>query len=282
VSLQHCGKCVSCTLIGAGSHPDRLWVVPEEDKQQISVDQIRAASERLTQTSYRHGYKIAIVGPAHQMTINAANSLLKTLEEPTPRSLLILLTSRPSSLPPTVRSRCQKITVRGPTPDGALQWLQSMTGASADPQLLEFAGNAPLRALDLAQGRFEALNSGMQQSIDQLLTGRKDVTQLAAEWDTKEGRPELPDRLIWLDLWLMSIARATLGGTADLFTFPGRSAHLPSLRPALNISALYSVVDQVRALKAQLARTALQRELAIESLLIALLQTLAPPTAASP
>ena len=86
--------------------------LPEEDKQQISVDQIRAASERLTQTSYRHGYKIAVIEPAHQMTINAANSLLKTLEEPTPRSLLILLTSRPSALPPTVRSRCQKLTVR--------------------------------------------------------------------------------------------------------------------------------------------------------------------------
>ncbi len=62
---------------------------PEEDKQQISVDQICSACERLgSKTSYRQGYKVAIVSPAHQMTVNAANSLPKTLEEPTPQSLL--------------------------------------------------------------------------------------------------------------------------------------------------------------------------------------------------
>ena len=82
-----CGACASCALITAGSHPDLLWVAPEEDKQQISIDQMRAATERLTKTSYRQGYKVAIVEPAHQMTSNAANSLLKTLEEPTPRTV---------------------------------------------------------------------------------------------------------------------------------------------------------------------------------------------------
>jgi DNA polymerase-3 subunit delta' len=271
-SLRVCGTCASCLLIKAHSHPDFLWVSPEEDKQQISVDQVRAAMGRLTQTSYRQGYKVAVIEPAHQMTISAANGLLKTLEEPTPESVLILITSQPSSLLATVRSRCQKVVVPGPQASQALEWLQSETGVAAAPQLLEFAGRAPLRAAELAQGRFDQLDADMQRSVSQLASGATDVTQVAAEW-AKDG---LIERLNWLDLWLNSAARALIGGTDDLFTFPARSSHLPSLPPTLNISALYSLVDQIRALKAQLARTALQRELAAEAVLISLMQTLTP------
>jgi len=269
--LDCCGECASCKLIAAGSHPDLLWVSPEEDKQQISVDQIRSACERLGKTSYRQGYKIAIVTPAHQMTVNAANSLLKTLEEPTPQSLLILLTSQPSVLPPTVRSRCQQIAIQRPTTEQALAWLRAEAPAAANPALLEFAGGAPLRALEYADGRFDALDREMQRSLAELLAGDTDVTQVASAW-AKEG---LPDRLTWLDLWLASAARGALVGSADLVTFPPGRAHLPSLPRTLNISSLYSMVDRLRALKAQLARTALQRELALESWLVALLQCVA-------
>ena len=86
----------------------------------------------------------------------------------------------------------------------------------------------------------------------------------------------LIDRLVWLDLWLSSLARTAIAGTDDRITFPGGPAHLPSPSRPLNISALYSMVDRTRALKAQLARTALQRELAVESWLIGLLEALAP------
>lgn len=276
-TLEQCGKCASCALFAAGSHPDLIWVAPEEDKQQISVDQIRAATERLTKTSYRQGYKVAIIEPAHQMTGNAANGLLKTLEEPTPQSLLILITSRPSSLLPTVRSRCLKIAVGRPSRSEARSWLQAETGTAVEPQLLEFTGDAPLRALEFARGRFNEIDDSMQRSLGQLLAGQNDVTQVATEW----SKDALVERLTWLDLWLMSAARAAVGGSAELFTFPARSAHLPSLSRTLNISALYAMVDRLRSLKAQLARTALQRELAIESWLIALLQTLGPASAAN-
>lgn len=274
-SLNGCGECSSCKLIAAATHPDLLWVSPEEDKQQLSVDQIRATCERLNKTSYRQGYKIAVIFPAHQMTVNAANSLLKTLEEPSPKSLLILLTSQPSGLPPTVRSRCQQLALHRPSPQQSLEWLRSEAPAAANAALLEFAGGAPLRALEYADGRFDALDREMQRSLSDLLSGQTDVTQVAAAW-AKEG---LPDRLTWLDLWLTSGARGALAGSADLVTFPPGSAHLPSLPRTLNISGVYSMVDRVRALKAQLARTALQRELALESWLVALMQCLSPTKA---
>jgi DNA polymerase-3 subunit delta' len=268
--LQCCGACASCKLIAAGSHPDVIWVLPEEDKTQVSVDQVRAACERLTKTSYRQGYKIALVAPAHQMTVSAANSLLKTLEEPSQNTLLVLITSQPSLLPPTVRSRCQRVTVNRPSDEQAFEWLRSQAPAAANPALLEFTGGAPLRAVAYADGRFDALDEDMRGGLSALFSGRADVTQVAAAW----AKEELPDRLAWLDLWLSSLARGAIAGNDDLITFPIRGAHLPSLPRTLNISGVYSMVDRVRALKAQLARTALQRELALESWLIALLQSL--------
>ena len=271
-TLKCCGECPSCALFAAGSHPDLVLVMPEEDKQQISIDQVRAATERLTKTSYRQGYKVAIVDPAHLMTPNAANSVLKTLEEPSGRSLLILITSQPSMLLPTVRSRCQKVTIARPSREEAIEWLSAKTGHAVGSALLEFAGGAPLRALAYADGRFDALNEHMQKSLGALLAGQADVTQVAAEWE----KDALSERLTWLDLWLSSLARGALAGNADLITFPGRSTHLPSPPRPLNISGVYSMVDRARALKSQLARTALQRELAVESWLIALLEVLEP------
>lgn len=270
--LDACGTCASCALIKAGSHPDLHWIAPEEGKTQLSVDQVRAACEKLSKTSFRQGYKVAILEPAHQMTPGAANSVLKTLEEPALGSLLVLLTSRPSGLLPTVRSRCQKLTIVRPAAADAMAWLEQETGQAVSPALLEFSGGAPLRALEYADGRFDALNQHMQKSLGALLSGEADVTQVAAEWE----KDALVDRLVWLDLWLSSLARVGIAGTDERITFPGRPVHLPSPSRPLNISALYSMVDRARALKAQLARTALQRELAVESWLIALLEALAP------
>ncbi|HEU4604009.1 MAG TPA: DNA polymerase III subunit delta' [Steroidobacteraceae bacterium] len=277
-ALDRCGNCTSCKLIAAGSHPDLNWVVPEEDKQQVSIDQLREACDRLTRTSFRQGYKIAIIDPAHQMTPGAANSLLKTLEEPSRDSLLILLTSRPSALLATIRSRCQRVSVAGPTAQEAIEWLAAQTGKQVSEQLLAFAGQAPLRALAYADGRFDALDESMSKSLGALLSKRTDVTQVAAEW----AKDELDDRLIWLDLWLNSWARQAVGGTADQFTFPTPTAHLPSPPRTLNISGVYSMVDRARALRVQLSRTALQRELAVESWLIALLDVLTPRAASTP
>jgi DNA polymerase III subunit delta' len=275
--LDACGQCTSCALIHARSHPDLLWVAPEEDKQQISIDQMRAAADRLTRTSYRQGYKVVVVDPAHQMTPAAANAILKTLEEPQPRSLLVLATSQPSLLLPTVRSRCQKVHAPRPRRDEAMQWLTQNAGRAVSPALLEFAGGAPLRALELADGRFDALNEQMVKAVGALLARDADVTQVASQWE-KEA---LSERLIWLELWLMSLARGVLSGSADRVTFPDGPPHLPSSGRALNISGVYTIVDRARALRAQLARTALQRELAVESLLFALLEALAPASVRS-
>ena len=271
-TLAPCEHCGSCQLTRAGSHPDLLIVEPEEDKQQISVDQVREACAALTMTSYRGGYKVAIVDPAHQMTAAAANSLLKTLEEPSANTLLILLSARPGALLATIRSRCSKLGLRPPSFAAAAAWLKQEQAAEVDPRLVEFSGGAPLKALGYADGSFDELNRQMQASWSDLLTDQAHVMDVAKFW----ADDLLPERLRWLDVTLCSLARGAVTGSAELVTFPARPVPLPKTSVALNISAVYALVDRIRELKAQLTRTALQRELALEVLLLQCLRTLRP------
>jgi len=264
--LDACGQCNGCRLAAAGSHPDLMRVTPEEGKHQLSVDQVRAVSEWLSMTSHQQGWKIAIIDPAQLMTIAAANSLLKTLEEPPARSLLILVASSLQGLPATLRSRCQRLGIPRPPAAMALKWLSQVTSQAVSPQVLEFTGGAPLRALEVHDA-FVSLDEEMRSSMTDLLAGRADVTRVAQFW----AKEAMPDRLTWLDLWLMSLAREAVAGTGDLVTFPGQPVPLPTSANVLNISHLYRLADRIRELKSQLLRTALNRDLAAEMLLAELL-----------
>ena len=275
--LNPCGHCTGCKLVEAGSHPDLLNVEPQEGKQQIAIDQLRDAAEKLAMTAYRSGRKIVIVDPAHQMSAGAANALLKTLEEPSPGSVLMLLTPKPSALLATIRSRCLKVAMRRPAGAEALAWL-AQAGQGVSAQLLEFAAGAPLRALAYAGGDFEKLDTDMHNSLTDLCAGKSDVTQVAGHW----AREMLPDRLTWLDMALAGFARAQMSGSPELRRFPDRPLPLPTNAAQLNITALYALVDRVRELKALLERTALQRELAVEVLLIDFITIFSAPAVLRP
>ena len=90
-----CGTCASCQLLRADSHPDWHVVRLEEDARQIKVDQVRELIESLTLKSYRGGYKVGVIEGAEQLNANGANAFLKTLEEPTANTVLIMI-ARPS------------------------------------------------------------------------------------------------------------------------------------------------------------------------------------------
>lgn len=272
IPLAPCGRCTSCTLAAAGTHPDLALVAPAPDKQSISIEQIREVGEKLALTSFRHGRKVAIIEPAHRMTIPAANSVLKTLEEPPSGSLLMLVTSQPSSLPATIRSRCLKLGFRAPQVDDALAWLRAVAGVEVEPGMLEFVGGAPLAALAVADGEFADLDRRMRHSLEELLAGRVDVSTLASGWTA-----DLEARLRWLEFWCAARIRARFAESADQVTLRSGAAPLPTEHRALNISSLYGLLDAIRELRLAMSRTALQKELAIESLLIHLVRSLAPP-----
>ena len=95
---QACQACRSCLLFRAGTHPDYWPVTPAEEGKSILIDQIRELNASLVFTSHAGGYKIAALWPADRMNSAAANALLKTLEEPSANTLLMLITSRPAFL----------------------------------------------------------------------------------------------------------------------------------------------------------------------------------------
>jgi DNA polymerase-3 subunit delta' len=250
---QPCGVCPSCTLLAASTHPDLLVIERQEDATQIKVEQVRELGETLALKSLRGGYKAALIPEADALNANAANALLKTLEEPQARTLLVLCTTRSSRLPPTIVSRCQRLVIPLPRRDAALEWLRQVKPLEHWPRILDYAAGAPLLAVELESGAFLALDREMVQAMDQLQARRLDLPGTAERW-AKTG---LEPRLIWLDAWIATRVREGL--------LP--AGHLPSPRRIRNIRGLYALLDRVRALKLELT-TPINAQLATEELLL--------------
>jgi DNA polymerase-3 subunit delta' len=161
-------------------HPDLRWIATPEDKQSIGIEQIRDLVSELSLTSYEGAGKVAVIEPADAMTVNAANSLLKTLEEPPGDTLLILVADRVGHLPATIFSRCQRMDFPVPAEALALQWLDRMRPGAAWLEALRASGGAPLGALqaldDLDTG------SSMGRDLQVLGKGKGSAIEVAARW----------------------------------------------------------------------------------------------------
>lgn len=146
-----CGECKSCQLLMAGSHPAYIDIAVEEKSSIIKVDQIRLLVDFVAKTIQIGDVKIAVIHTAECMNTNAANSLLKSLEEPSNNTHIILLTHAPHRLLPTIRSRCRTIEMPKPNIAEADKWLATfITDESARQQLMLLANNNPLLAMQYA------------------------------------------------------------------------------------------------------------------------------------
>jgi len=127
-------------------HQDLHWVFPEEGKQRIAVSKIRELIGTLSLTSHASANKVAIIEPAEAMHRPAMSALLKTLEEPTPDTYILLVSHQPTLLPATIRSRCQILPLTSPPRGEALSWLSSggQETESNYARYLSFVGGAPL------------------------------------------------------------------------------------------------------------------------------------------
>lgn len=171
-----CGACEGCRWFAAGSHPDFRRIEPEalaaapetvaeegsaepakkgKPSQEIKVVQIRELADFLNVGSHRGGRRVALVHPAEEMNANAANALLKGLEEPPRGAMFVLVSHRPARLLPTIRSRCVQVPVTLPAADAALAWLRG-EGVKNAERWLAYAGGAPLKAREYS-GKAESL-----------------------------------------------------------------------------------------------------------------------------
>jgi len=199
-TVRPCGRCASCHLVLARSHPDLLVLLPEvlavalgwqagddeaadgegarskkKPSKQIRIDEVRRAIDWIAKTSSRARAKVLVIHPAESMNEQAASALLKTLEEPPAGARLLLSGADPALLLPTVRSRCQRLLLPPPGTELALQWLAGQ-GVQDAAVLLAAAGGRPLEAKALAEAgiagaHWRALPQAVAQGRAQALAG---------------------------------------------------------------------------------------------------------------
>ena len=264
-----CAVCPSCRLLQADSHPDSHVVRLEEDAQQIKVDQVRGLIESLALKSYRGGYKVGVIEGAESLNANGANAFLKTLEEPTANTMLIMIARPSHRLPATIASRCLRLTLQPPAAEAAVAWLeaQAQSGPKSGPHphswaaALALAGGAPLLAMELDALGMAALDKDMQESLRQLADSAVDVTLLAERW--MKSNPGL--RIAWLENWITQRVHASLGGAVSHQS--AEPVRLPAALLKPKIRALFELLDAARELR-RLASTGMNQQLALEALLL--------------
>jgi DNA polymerase III subunit delta' len=177
-----CGSCKACQLFDAGSHPDLRLLEPEGAAKSIRVDQIRSLTGFIAQTPQIGSWKLVIIEMADRMNQNAANALLKMLEEPAGNSLILLATERPQMLLPTVRSRCSQIRIKTPSVNQSVTYLvgQGMSQEQAE-QLVGQVGARPIQIQDwLEQDILPQWQTSMEK-LQALDTGQTSAMTVASE-----------------------------------------------------------------------------------------------------
>ena len=248
-------------------HVDIMWLEPESKSRVIRVDEIRNLVEFIGLTSYAGGWKAGVILFADRLNDNAQGALLKTLEEPPPRSLLLLLTDSPASLKATIRSRAQYVEVREESGPADAPWQPVVLDLLRNPPLrrgVEMIAwtdrlTAPLRALEeLAAAEETARQEDVTRARleTEFTKADKGVIEGRVASRVKEMREDI---LRLIQLWQRDVLARASGAEAVPANFPGEEACLAEQARGLAIAeaaARVAVVDEVRELLAHNIREA--------------------------
>lgn len=268
-----CGTCLSCGWLAQGNHPDYRLVEPEDRSESenedeagatkarkkskfIVIDQIRALNDLVGLSTHRHGLRIVVLQPAETLNPNAANALLKILEEPPPATLFILVSHQLQRLLPTIRSRCHKLAMPAPTPQQSEAWLSDQGLADAKAALA-YTGGAPLSAMDAIAEQAE-----VETFIRQLAHGAAlDAFASAADW----SRDEFGVALSALQKWCYDLLASRM--TSQVRYYPDWVSSLQALGKSVDLRLLLDFQRKLIEARAQ-ATHSLNTELQLEALLM--------------
>lgn len=286
VAGRACGRCKSCLLVAAGSHPDHLLVVPEvmradadsgpdpesgsrkrKPSRDIRVDEVRELIGFASRTAQFGGRRVIVIDPAQAMNVNAANALLKTLEEPGAGMLLLLVSDAPAMLAATVRSRCQQIRLPSPTRAEALAWLAPLVGGEARATTLLGAAVTPMRALDLRDGAEDWVvqRPVLGKLLVDVLCGTASAVRFA------EMAAKAPEALLmdWLPTLLADAVRIAEGVPAERLRNGDLAADLRRVVDARTTQPLFLLGDDLSRLRQQFhAGAGLSRPLLWEEVML--------------
>lgn len=253
-----CQRCRDCLLVAAGTHPDLSQLVTEKSGLGIKIDQIRTVIEKLNHTSLAP-YKIIVINPADSLLLAASHALLKSLEEPTDRTLFILLTEQVECLLPTLRSRCQIIRFVPPEKSLATAWLAQQLPESAPiEKLYHLSAGAPLLALTYAQQNYYLFYTGLLTSLAHLLDRELDPIRCAERY-LKTDRHQLLSTLLQVVSELLKCR--LLRGYVVM-----ESAIAQLATTALSTEFLLNYFDDIRVLQTHTTKMTLNLQLMLEDL----------------
>lgn len=262
-----CGECLACRRVQTDEQPDLMVLRPIEDSREIRIDQVRELLSELTLTSHAGGRKLAIITPADKLNRAAANALLKTLEEPTSGSLLVLVTGEPSRLPVTVLSRCTRLQRPPPSSAELLEWLQQHTGGQkADWEaVLQVLGAKPLEAMTADTHALAQLQRDTVRALEQAAAGSLDPVETAESW----GKDDYALRVVCIESWLIGRIRAWARGSGGgLGGGPsgGLGDSVGGASAYRRVQTLFLALEETREAR-QWADTPINKPLALERLL---------------
>ena len=281
-----CGKCAACGWFRDGNHPDFRALVPgilveeaaeieasaeeldkkeEKKSKEIKVDQIRAIGGFMTLSTHRDGFRILLIYPAETLNPNAANSLLKTLEEPPAKTLILLVTDQLNRLLATIRSRCQRVLLPAPGPEEALAWLNAQGVANAAPALA-MAGGAPLDALAFTAPEFQAERKAFVAALADPVA---DYMAAAQSFE----KADLNHLISWLQTWVADIALSHFAG--EVRHHIDQKKAIAVIAACVQLPRLFRYESELRQVRRSIAHP-LNARLLLEQLLISYQRAIQP------
>lgn len=267
-----CGQCRACHWFAQGSHPDFRLLEPfageDEDaeaeegasrkKREISIAQVRALHDFVNLSSHCAGRRAVVLHPAETLNPAAANALLKTLEEPSQNTYFLLVTHQANFLLPTIKSRCQRVSMPQPDAAQAQAWLLQQGVDEAD-LCLALAGGAPLLARELADTSY----LDARRQFLQALQKPRQLNWLALA--ESGARADLAARFDWLQKWLYDLSSARLAGRVryNLDYVSG----LQDLAARVNVMRVQDFARELAQIKRRLQHP-LNPQLLLESVLL--------------
>jgi DNA polymerase-3 subunit delta' len=278
-----CGGCDACGWFLQYGHPDYRRVRPEileldggdetseaeegsgkktagskTPSKEIRIEQVRSLASFMNVSTHRKGLRVLLLYPAEALNSASANALLKTLEEPPPGTLFLLVSHRPDRLLPTILSRCRKFPLSLPPSDEALAWLEAQ-GVRDASQWLALQSGAPLAALAAAEDE-----SASDRALLLTLLAKPEAAQALTVAERLQKTP-VSLLVAWKQRWLHDLFSLKLGGRVRYY--PQHQQHMLSMTARVSTERLQQAVRDANARRA-VADHPLSARLFIEDMLL--------------
>lgn len=246
--VEPCGECQSCRQMASSSQPDVVMLVPEKEGT-ITVDEVREqVLDSICIKPYKSKYKIYIIPNAQNMTVQAQNALLKTIEEPPQYGIILLLTTNIDKMLPTVESRCIVLNTKPVRERDMLDYLEKHMGVSEEKAYF---------CLDFAQGNLGkaiklATNEEYVQIVDAVVGTLKNIQHMDADdlakavSDIEQFKLSIDDYMDIMMMWYRDVLMLKVTGNPDKLLFKGEYS---SLKKQAGVLSYKTIEDKINAIE---------------------------------